>query len=231
MGERKIWLTIQTVVGLGAIGLFFIIYGVELLPHHGPPVTVRWIREHLGQEALILINIAMVLAFLLLFRYRRPTKGVWSSRGVFIAFVIALMTEMFGWPLLLFLFAPLVDIPELTRNYFGFLGHWPAKVGTLFSLVGLVCIALGWQRIHRAQGLVTDGIYRWVRHPQYTGILLFITGWVLHWPTLITLILWPILVAAYVWLAQYEEKQLQEEFGDAYQAYARRVKRFIPYII
>ncbi len=231
MNTKHTGVTIQGLIGLGAIVLFFIIYGVELLPHHGPPVTVRWIREHLGGGGLIGLNIAMVLAVLFLFRYRRPTRGVWSSRGVFIAFVIALMTEMFGWPLLLFLFAPLVDIPELTRTYLGFLGHWPARLGTGFSLVGLVCIAMGWQRIHRAQGLVTQGIYRWMRHPQYTGIILFITGWVLHWPTFVTLLLWPVLVAAYVWLARYEEKQLEEEFGSAYQEYARRVKRFIPYVL
>ncbi len=84
---------------------------------------------------------------------------------------------------------------------------------------------------HRAEGLVSTGLYRFLRHPQYSGLLLFTLGWILHWPSVITLILWPVLAAAYVWLAIFEEKQIQEEFGEAYEAYARSTKRFIPYII
>lgn len=78
---------------------------------------------------------------------------------------------------------------------------------------------------------MTTGLYRYVRHPQYTGIVLFTLGWLVHWPSLVTLLLWPILVAAYVWLARQEERQAVEEFGAAYLEYAARTKRFIPFLV
>ncbi len=220
-----------TIMGWTAIVLFIGIYIVEFLPHHGPPVTVRWIRDHFGTVGLIISNIIIVLAFLALMPYRRPTKNVWKSRGAFFAFVVALMTEMFGWPLLIFVLSPLFDIPRIAPEYFKMIGHWPATVGTGLSILGVVLIALGWKQIHRAEGLVTSGIYKFVRHPQYTGIFLFTLGWIMHWPSIITLILWPILLGAYVWLARFEEKQAIEEFGDAYLEYAGKTKRFIPMVV
>jgi protein-S-isoprenylcysteine O-methyltransferase Ste14 len=220
-----------TVLGLIAILLFVTIYGVELWPHHGPPVTVRWIEGTFGRAGLILINILIVLAFLALLPYRRPTKHIWKTRGTFVAFVIALMTEMFGWPLVIFLLSPLVHVPVVARQYFNALGHWPASVGTGVSLLGVVLIVLGWVKIYRAEALVTTGIYRYMRHPQYTGIMLFTLGWMLHWPSLVTLVLWPLLIAAYAWLARQEEKQAAEEFGEAYARYSKRTKCFVPFII
>ena len=222
---------LRTILGWTAVALFVAIYVVELFPHHGPPVTVRWIREHLGRGGLIALNILIVLAFLALLPYRRPTRHVWKSRGTFIAFVIALMTEMFGWPLVIFLLSPVVSLPRLAPGFFDAVGHWPAGVGTAVSLAGLALVALGWQQIHRAEALVTSGLYRYMRHPQYTGILLFTLGWLLHWPTVVTLILWPVLVAAYAWLARQEERLALEEFGQAYADYASRTRRFIPGLV
>ncbi|MDP3940038.1 MAG: methyltransferase, partial [Deltaproteobacteria bacterium] len=193
-------------IGWVAILLFAGIYAVELLPHHGPPVTVRWIEKSFGTSGLILLNILVVLGFLALLPYRRPTRKAWRSHGAFFAFVIALMTEMFGWPLFVFLASPLVEIPSLAHGYFRAVGHWVASAGTAVSLLGVVLIAVGWRKIHRAETLVTDGVYKYIRHPQYTGIFLFTLGWLVHYPTAITLVLWPILMIAYVWLARLEEK-------------------------
>ncbi len=229
MNSRSI--SAKALVGWLAIAAFVALYGIEIV-HHGPPVTVRWVRQTFGTSGLILLNIAIVLAFLALLPYRRPTKHVWKSRGTFIAFVIALMTEMFGWPLVIFLLSPLVEIPTLAREYRQAFGAWhPEAVGTALSLLGLLLIAVGWRQIHRASGLVTTGLYRYMRHPQYTGILLFTFGWLVHWPSLVTLVLWPLLVAAYVWLARQEERQAVEEFGAAYLKYAARTKRFIPFLV
>ena len=222
---------IYTLLGWIALLLFVAIYGIELLPHHGAPITVRWIGQTFGRTGLIVINIVMVLAFLVLLPYRRSTKHIWKAQGTFVAFVIALMTEMFGWPLVVFLLSPLVDVPILARPYFQAFGDWPPRVGTAVSIFGLLLVAMGWVKIHRAEGLVTTGIYRYMRHPQYTGILLFALGWILHYPTLVTLLLWPVLVVAYVWLARQEEKQALEDFGEAYEQYARATKRFIPYVV
>jgi len=220
-----------TVLGWLGIALFVLIYAFELVPHHGGPVTIRWIRQHFGTGGLIALNILIVGAFLALLPYRRSTRGAWRSKGAFLAFVIALMTEMFGWPLVLFLLSPLVDVPRLAPSFFDAVGHWPARVGTALSLAGVALIAVGWQRIHRAEGLVDGGIYRFVRHPQYTGILLFTLGWILHWPSYVTLALWPVLAAAYVWLALHEERMAAAEFGAAWEAYAARTRRFVPFVV
>jgi len=225
------WSKLKSAFGIAALFLFVLIYGIELLPHHGRPATVRWIEEAMGRTGLIVINIGIAVAFLALLPYRRETKREWRSRGVFVAFVIALMTEMFGWPLLLFLLSPLVEIPVIAPEYFQTLGHWPASVGTALSLLGLALVVAGWRQIHRAEGLVTSGVYRLMRHPQYTGLLLFTFGWILHWPSVLTLVLWPLLVAAYVWLAKREEAMAVEEFGAAYLDYATKTKRFIPLLV
>jgi len=205
------------------------------LPHQeGPPATISWIRENFGQMGLIIINILIVLGFFALLPFRRPTKHIWKSSGTFAAFVIALMTEMFGFPLFIFLLSPFVNVPEVGEIFeesFKIFGQKPALVGTAISFLGLAIIAIGWMRIHRAKGLVTTGIYRYIRHPQYTGIILFTFGWLVHWPSIVTLVLWPILIVMYTWLAKQEEKQALEEFGEDYIVYAKRTKRFIPFVI
>ena len=220
-----------TFLGWTAIVIFLGIYAVELFPHHGPPITVRWIERNFGTSGLIIINVIVVLAFLALLPYRKPTKNVWKSHGTFLAFVIALMTEMFGWPLFIFIVSPLIDIPKLAPAYFRAIGHWPASVGSGLSILGVILIALGWKQIHKADGLVTTGLYKYMRHPQYSGIFLFTLGWILHYPSIVTLLLWPILIGAYIWLAKWEEKLAEEEYGETYVQYASVTKRFIPMLI
>lgn len=220
-----------TVLGWMSAALFIIIYGIELMPHQGPPVTIRWIREVFGQAGLIVLNIVIVLAFLTLLPYRRSTKNLWKSQGAFIAFVIALMTEMFGWPLLIFLVSPLISIPVIAPAFLQSVGYWAVPVGTAISFFGLILVALGWFQIHRSENIVTTGIYKYIRHPQYTGIFLFTFGWIVHWLSLITLILWLPLIGAYFWLAKREERQAIEEFGTVYLEYAKRTRRFIPFIV
>jgi len=224
MASNKILLGI----GFIALAIFVVIYGVELFTHHGPPVTMRWIEAHFGKAGLIAVNLVIVIAFLAFLPYRRSTEGTWKSQGAFIAFGIALMTEMFGWPLLIFLFSPLVEIPSLRAWAHKILGHAGPIVGTWLSMLGLLLIVLGWSKIHRAADLVTTGIYRHIRHPQYAGIFLFTLGWLLHWPTVITLVLWPILMAAYVWLARREEREIEAKFGEAYRRYVDHTPRFLP---
>jgi protein-S-isoprenylcysteine O-methyltransferase Ste14 len=222
---------LRTIIGLVAIALFVALYAGEFLPRHGPPVTIRWVEQAFGRGGLIALNIFVVLAFLALLPYRRPSKSTWKTHGTFIAFVIALMTEMFGWPLLIFLVSPVADIPSLAPWMHRHFGHRAATTGTLISFAGIALIAVGWFQIHRADAMVTGGLYRLIRHPQYTGIFLFTAGWILHWPSVITLFIWPILIGAYVWLARQEEKAALREFGEPYRAYMKRTRMFIPYIV
>ncbi len=217
-----------TWAGVIALVIFAALYGIELFGHAGRPATVAWVQDHFGRGGLIGLNLVVMIAFLALLPYRRSTKGTWKSQGAFIAFVLALVTEMFGWPLLIFLLSPLFEVPSLREWAHQHLGHTGPFLGTLLSFFGLALIAWGWIQIHQAKELVTHGIYRFIRHPQYTGMFLFTLGWLLHWPTVTMLVLWPVLMAAYVWLALREEREVAAEFGEAYAQYAAKTPRFFP---
>jgi protein-S-isoprenylcysteine O-methyltransferase Ste14 len=85
--------------------------------------------------------------------------------------------------------------------------------------------------LHEAQrrhALATTGPYAHVRHPQYAGFILIMFGFLLQWPTILTLAMFPVLVTMYVVLARREEHDAFAEFGDAYARYARSVPAFMP---
>ncbi len=83
--------------------------------------------------------------------------------------------------------------------------------------------------IHAARStLVTDGLYRVVRHPQYAGLILGILGTLIQWPTLITLVMAPILVVTYYRLARREERKAVAQFGEQYRRYQARTPMLIP---
>lgn len=94
---------------------------------------------------------------------------------------------------------------------------------------GIIVMEKGWRQIHRAQGaLVTDGIYARVRHPQYSGLFLIIVSLLIQWPTIISVLMAPLLLWTYLRLARREEQEMEARFGEAYQAYKSRVPAFIP---
>jgi len=87
----------------------------------------------------------------------------------------------------------------------------------------------GWRQIYGARGqLVTGGVYEFVRHPQYTGLFLVIAGFLIQWPTFLTVIMAPILFYAYYRLSLHEEKVMHKQFGDEYKAYASGKPMFFP---
>ena len=96
-------------------------------------------------------------------------------------------------------------------------------------IMGYLLLSKGWTQIHAARGgLVTDGIYAYARHPQYTGLFLVIIGFLVQWPTLLTVIMAPILLFAYVRLARVEERRAEAEFGEEYNEYVRKTPAFFP---
>ena len=101
----------------------------------------------------------------------------------------------------------------------------------LFIGGGFILIARAWGTLHEAQRgrrLATSGPYAHVRHPQYAGFVLVMFGFLLQWPTLLTLAMFPVLVFMYLRLARAEEVEAAREFGAAYAAYAQRVPAFFP---
>ena len=218
-------------IAIGIFGLvgFLYLYTVKLFGMHGRPPTSALIEEFIGLNGIIILNILVFASFLVLLPYRRISeKQDWKSRGAFVGFLIALFAEMFGFPLILNIFSPFFDYPKLVPISRQMFGRFGMIAGTWLTLAGIVLVIMGWRRIYRSEGLVTDGIYRLIRHPQYAGLFLIMLGWLLHWPTLLTLIFFPVLLVVYYRLAASEDAALQQYFGEEFETYKRQTPRFIP---
>src|SRR3990172_3742630 len=170
-----------------------------------------------GFWSLVAINAALFIIFVLSF-LAPVRRREWRSFGLFSAFVIALFTEMYGFPLTIYILTAILGSRYPALNPFSHAaGHlWLTLLGggALMSvmihlisnglmLAGLIVMGIGWHRLHKAQGaLVTDGIYTWVRHPQYAGLFLITTGMLVQWPTIVTVVTWPVLILVYYRLAR-----------------------------
>jgi len=191
-----------------------------------------------------LAAIMIVIASWLLYRYLAPkTWREWASAGVVQAFIIALYAEMYGFPLTIYLLARFfgLDRYNLNANLWSSLvgiGETGMMISMLLGygllIVGVGIFIQGWRELYRARQhdqLVTTGLYSLVRHPQYTGLFIGLFGeGVVHWPTLFSVVLLPVIVLAYVLLARSEEKRVIEQFGDEYRTYQRKVPMFFPRI-
>jgi protein-S-isoprenylcysteine O-methyltransferase Ste14 len=199
-----------------------------------------------GLWSLVIINIAVFAIFA--FSFTRPrTARDWRSFGAFTAFLVALFTEMYGFPLTIYLLSG-----WLQRRYPGldFLTHdaghlWDTLLGwrgdphfnplhVLSSVLiggGFILLASAWRVLFAAQQacqLATTGPYAYVRHPQYAGFILIMLGFLLQWPTLLTLVMFPILVWMYARLARREEREVRVALGDVYARYAAATPAFVP---
>ncbi len=186
--------------------------------------------------------IAIVIASWLMYQYMAPDNWKeWTRAGVLQAFIIAFYAEMYGFPLTIYFLARYFGIDlawtdggNLWAQVFGTpSAHMVAMVlGYSIVFAGATVIADGWSKIHRARRegrLETGGVYSRIRHPQYSGLFLVVFGeGVVHWPTIISVAAFPIIIIAYTMLARAEERQMIKEFGDAYRDYQQRVPMFIP---
>jgi protein-S-isoprenylcysteine O-methyltransferase Ste14 len=195
---------------------------------------------HSGVWALALIMIT--IASWILYKYLAPkTWREWAGAGVIQAFIIALYAEMYGFPLTIYFLARFggLDRTELNANLWSSLlgmgetGMMISMIlGYILLFIGIGIFFKGWHQVHRARQenkLVTDGLYALARHPQYTGLFIALFGeGVVHWPTLFSVGLLPIIVFIYYRLSKREELAVIKEFGDEYLEYQRRVPMFIP---
>ena len=164
------------------------------------------------------------------------------SGGALIAFIIALFAEMYGFPLTIYLLGHFVGIKipfdHVSGHLLGGLITWLGLgngwaivmiVSNALLIAGIWLVTAGWEQVYHAEGrLVTTGVYARMRHPQYTGIFVITLGFMIQWPTLATLILWPFVIGMYVRLARREEQDAIATFGDAYRNYMRNVPMFFP---
>lgn len=199
-----------------------------------------------GLWLLVIVNAAIFILFAFSF-FKPKTARDWRTFGTFSAFIVALFVEMYGFPLTIYLLSgwltrrypgvdPLShDFGHLWYTLLGFKGnpHFnPVHIASnLIILGGFVVLASAWRVLFRAQQegtLATTGAYAHVRHPQYVAFILIMFGFLLQWPTLVTLVMFPVLVTVYVKLAHREERDVRAQFGPMWDAYAARTPAFVP---
>lgn len=172
---------------------------------------------------------------------RPRTRAQWRSLGLAQAFVVALYAEMYGLPLTMYALAGWTGQADWAQDHFhghawAYLFGWGETGAIVLTVLGNGLIGLGtiiamvgWRQIHAARGgLVRGGLYRRIRHPQYTGFFLFLLGSLINWPTLITLLMFPGLLWTYVRLARREEEEVEREMGAAYDDYRQSTGMFFP---
>jgi protein-S-isoprenylcysteine O-methyltransferase Ste14 len=199
-----------------------------------------------GLWMLVFINSAVFIMFAFSF-FKPQNMRDWRSFGAFSAFLVALFTEMYGFPLTIYLLSgwlqskwPEVnwlshDAGHLPEMIFGWRGNPHFGPFHLLSFVliggGFWILSAGWKTLYEAQQqhrLATTGIYAHVRHPQYAAFIIIMLGFLFQWPTLLTLLMFPVLVIMYVRLARAEERDSLREFGADYREYMKQVPGFIP---
>lgn len=201
-----------------------------------------------GLWSLVVINVAIFAIFA--YSFTRPrTARDWRSFGAFTAFLVGLFAEMYGFPLTIYLLSgwlqrryPGLDLfshdsGHLWETLLGWQGDPHLNPLHLLSGVliggGFILLARSWPVLYAAQQrreLATTGPYAYVRHPQYVAFIVIMLGFLLQWPTLLTLVMFPILAWAYVRLARREEQEVRATFGARYAQYAAATLAFVPHL-
>ncbi len=201
-----------------------------------------------GLWSLVIVNSAIFIMFAFSF-FKPATARDWRTFGAFAAFVVALFVEMYGFPLTIYLMSgwlqtkfPSLDLLSHSSGHL-----WSTLLGEkgdphfgvlhiasyVFLGFGFYLLSIAWNVLYHAQrhqSLATAGPYARIRHPQYVAFVMILLGFLLQWPTLLTLVMFPVLLLMYGRLAITEENEMRKQFGAEYDSYAQRTPRFIPRI-
>ncbi len=195
---------------------------------------------HSGAWGLAIIMIVVISW--LFYRYLAPRNWKeWAGAGVVQAFIIALYAEMYGFPLTIYLLVRFfgLDVQYVSASLWSTLlglgetGMMISMIlGYAVAFVGIGLFFEGWREVYQARKekrLVTDRLYAYVRHPQYLGLFIALFGeGIIHWPTVFSVGLFPVVIVVYYFLARREERVMLGEFGDEYRNYMERTPMFIP---
>ena len=201
-----------------------------------------------GLWLLVIINSLVFIMFAFSFTHPRTARD-WRSFGAFAGFIVALFTEMYGFPLTIYLFSGWLQSRYPGLDLFSHnAGHlWDAVFGwkgdphlnplhllsNVFIFGGFILLYSAWKVLFEAQRthtLATTGPYAHIRHPQYAAFVLTMLGFLFQWPTILTLLMFPVLVYMYIRLSRREEQEVLVEFGEAYARYAAQTPAFLPQV-
>ena len=190
-----------------------------------------------GDWNLVALNVIIFSLFIIFIPFKKKLQRLPTS--IYLAFIVVLFTEMYGFPLTIYIFSWLLGYQNPLTHLSGhilagiigedlfFMVFHP--ISNLMIAAGALLVVFGWQKIHsNQQGLVTTGFYAYVRHPQYLGFLVITLGMLIQWATLPTLLMWPLLLVLYFRLAKQEETEMEEKFGEKYREYKIRVSMLLP---
>ncbi|MCU0532383.1 MAG: isoprenylcysteine carboxylmethyltransferase family protein [Hydrococcus sp. Prado102] len=199
-----------------------------------------------GLWTLVVINSLVFIIFAFSFTKPKSSRD-WRAFGAFSAFIVALFTEMYGFPLTIYLLSGWLQSRYPQLNLLSHdAGHlWWTLLGmkgdphfnflhilsNLFILGGFILLASAWEVLYKAQRshtLARSGPYATIRHPQYVAFIAIMFGFLLQWPTILTLLMFPILLTMYVRLARREEREVRAEMGEEYDLYAANTPAFFP---
>lgn len=201
-----------------------------------------------GLWVLVILNSAIFIFFAFSF-FKPKTRRDWRSFGAFSAFLVALFTEMYGFPLTIYFFSGWLqtnypntdwlahDSGHLLEMLFGWKTNPHFGPFHILSFIfiggGFILLSAAWRVLYQAQRagtLAETGPYARVRHPQYVGFVMILIGFLFQWPTILTLVMFPVLLLMYWRLALREEREVEAEHGKVYRDYAEKVPRFVPHI-
>jgi protein-S-isoprenylcysteine O-methyltransferase Ste14 len=199
-----------------------------------------------GLWSVVILNSVLFIFFGFTF-FKPRTARDWRSFGAFSAFLVALFTEMYGFPLTIYLMLPWLqsqfpgvnwlthDSGHLLEALVGWRGNphfGPFHIlSDVFIGGGFWLLASSWPPLYQAQKesrLADSGPYAKITHPQYVAFVVVMFGFLLQWPPLLTLAMFPILVFMYWRLALAEERDSLVAFGDRYTAYMRTTPAYVP---
>ncbi len=200
-----------------------------------------------GLWGMVLLNSAIFIIFAFSF-FKPNTKRDWRTFSAFSAFLVALFVEMYGFPLTIYLLSGWLqtkfpgsnllsshDAGHLWYSLLGFEGNPHLNPIHILSNVliaaGFILLSAAWKVLYSAQRegrLARTGVYAYVRHPQYVAFIVILFGFLVQWPTLLTLLMFPVLVIMYLRLSVREEREAAEAFGDTWRTYAAQTPRYFP---